>query len=144
MGSKRLLKPRIEIPVSCAGAVKFARQAQFHPLKFMRALSEKLTIYERYACKGSRGTYCKDGLWQREGRKDYFCHSFSFRNFPGMYFTRMHQERSYVLALEDAGTINGMYIGDGKDTLSFRQFGQLSSLRRRGTPDRREERGREI
>lgn len=27
-----------------------------------------------------------------------------------------------MLALENAGTLNGMYIGDGEDTLSFRQY----------------------
>ena len=46
LGVKASFEPRIEIPVSCAGAVKFARQAQFHTLKFIRSLSEKLTIYE--------------------------------------------------------------------------------------------------
>ena len=35
-----------ELPVPAAGAVAFSAQAQFHPLKFIRALSEKLTIYE--------------------------------------------------------------------------------------------------
>ena len=54
--------------------------------------------------------------------KIVFATHYPFVNFPGMYFIRMHQERSYVLALEDTEPINGMYIGDGKDTLSFRQF----------------------
>jgi len=35
----------------------------------------------------------------------------------------MHQERSYVLALEGAGKIHGMYIGDGEEKFSFRQYG---------------------
>lgn len=39
-----------------------------------------------------------------------------------MYFARMHQERSYVIALETKEKLNGMYIGDGKETLSFRQY----------------------
>lgn len=41
----------------------------------------------------------------------------------------MHQERSYVLALEGAGNIRGMYIGDGPDALSFRQFGKYLLLK---------------
>ena len=56
-----------------------------------------------------------------KAEKIVFATHFPFVNFSGMYFARMHQERSYVLALEGAGTLNGMYIGDGKDTLSFRQ-----------------------
>ena len=49
-------------------------------------------------------------------------HAFSIYKFPRMYFARMHQERSCVAALEGAGTIKGMYIGDGEDSLSFRQY----------------------
>ena len=45
-------------------------------------------------------------------------------NFPGAYFARIHQERSYVLALEDHGMkTNGMYIGSGKQSFSFRNYG---------------------
>ena len=54
--------------------------------------------------------------------KIIFAVHFPFINFPGMYFARMHQERSYVLALENAGSLDGMYIGDGEDALSFRQY----------------------
>ena len=32
----------------------------------------------------------------------------------------MHQERSYVLALENAAPVGGMYIGEEKNSLSFR------------------------
>ena len=52
-----------------------------------------------------------------------FAVHYPFLKFPGMYFARMHQERSYVLALEGAGKIHGMYIGDGEEKFSFRQYG---------------------
>ena len=113
---------KIEIPVSCAGAVKFARQAQFHPLKFIAALSEHLTIYEDTPVKEVEEHTVKTACGSVKAGKIIFATHFPFINFPGMYFARMHQERSYVLALENAGTINGMYIGDGEDALSFRQF----------------------
>lgn len=113
---------RIEIPVSCAGVVKFARQAQFHPLKFIDALSERLTIYESTAAKEVEGHTVKTLCGSVQAENIIFAAHFPFVNFPGMYFARMHQERSYVLALEDAGSIEGMYIGDGEDALSFRQF----------------------
>ena len=37
----------LQIPVPAVGAVKFEGQAQFHPLKFLRAMAEPLTIYEQ-------------------------------------------------------------------------------------------------
>ena len=122
LGIEASFEPCIEIPVSCSGAVRFARQAQFHPLKFIRALAEKLTIYEDTPVKEVGEHTVKTPCGSVRAEKIVFATHYPFVNFPGMYFTRMHQERSYVLALEDTEPINGMYIGDGKDTLSFRQF----------------------
>ena len=144
LGVKASFEPRIEIPVSCAGAVKFARQAQFHPLKFIRSLSEKLTIYENSPVRGAEEHIVKTVCGSVKAEKVIFATHFPFVDFPGMFFTRMHQERSYVLALEGAGVINGMYIGDGKDTLSFRQFGRYLLFGGEGQSDRREEGWRKI
>ena len=94
--------------------MKFARQAQFHPLKFIRSLSEKLTIYENSPVRGAEEHIVKTVCGSVKAEKVIFATHFPFVNFPGMFFTRMHQERSYVLALEGAGVINGMYIGDGR------------------------------
>lgn len=113
---------QIEIPVSCAGAVRFPDQAQFHPLKFIEALSEYLTVYEDTPVTDVDGNLIRTSCGSVRAEKIVFATHFPFINFPGIYFARMHQERSYVLALENAGTLNGMYIGDGKDTLSFRQY----------------------
>lgn len=112
----------IEIPVSCAGAVRFAHQAQFHPLKFIRAVADSLTVYEDSPVKEVEEHSVKTLCGSVRAGKIIFATHFPFVNFPGMYFARMHQERSYVLALENARPLNGMYIGDGEGALSFRQF----------------------
>ena len=57
----------------------------------------------------------------------FACH-YPFRNVPGYYFLRMHQERSYVLALENAAGLEGMYFGTDGDGLSFRPQGDLLLL----------------
>ncbi len=41
---------------------------------------------------------------------------------------RMHQERSYVIALEGAGDVNGMYIDIDKEGYSFRNYKDLLLL----------------
>ena len=41
---------------------------------------------------------------------------------------QMHQERSYVLALEGAGDIDGMYIDANKKGYSFRTYKDLLLL----------------
>ena len=45
-----------------------------------------------------------------------------------MYFARMHQERSYVLALENAPDVGGMWIGIGETAYSMRNAGNLLLL----------------
>lgn len=118
----------IEIPVPCAGAVRFARQAQFHPLKFLEAAGKRLTVYENSPVKEVEEHLVKTPGGSVRAGKIIFAVHFPFVNFPGLYFARMHQERSYVLALEDAQTPEGMYIGDGENTLSFRRYGRYLLL----------------
>ena len=49
---------------------------------------------------------------------------YPFKNFPGFYFLRQHQERSYVLALTGCQLIHGMYYGIDQNGLSLRQAGE--------------------
>ena len=62
-----------------------------------------------------------------EAEKIIFACHYPFQNVPGFYFARMHQERSYVLALEAGGgkqvNLDGMYYGVDEDGLSFRKAG---------------------
>src|SRR5699024_3850274 len=100
----------VPIPVPAAGAVRFTGQAQFHPLKFLRHLSQGLTVYEHTPVQQVE----EDRLITPRGcikaRHIVFACHFPFLNVPGLYFARLHQERSYVLALEGAPQVEGMYI----------------------------------
>lgn len=113
------------LPFSAAGAVRFADQAQFHPLRFLKALSEELTVFEnsRVTAVGENIFKTQSGSVKAEAL--VIASHYPFVNFPGMFFARMHQERSYVLALENAPTLEGMYIGTGENTISLRRFGDL-------------------
>ena len=124
LGVDASLERELEIPVSCAGAVRFRRQAMFHPLKFAGALAEELTVYENTPVRDLEDNRLRTPAGSVQADKIVFATHYPFVNFPGMYFLRMHQERTYVLALEDAGSIRGMYIGDGPEGLSFRKYGK--------------------
>lgn len=128
LGVRAAYAEEIEIPVSCAGAVRFFDQAQFHPLKFIEGIANHLTIYEDSPVKEVGEHKVKTPCGSVRAGKIIFAVHFPFVNFPGMYFARMHQERSYVLALKNAGALNGMYIGDGGGALSFRQYGEYILL----------------
>lgn len=122
----------IEVPVACAGAVKFEKQAQFHPLKFISALSEELEIYENSCVIEVEDNIVRTEKGAVTADQIVFATHYPFVNFPGLYFTRMHQERSYVLALENAGNIEGVYIGDGEESYSFRNYQQYTLLGGKG------------
>jgi len=117
-----------EIPVSAAGAVRFERQAQFHPLKFLRELSKNLRIYEHTkVCelmKGKAVTEC--GIITAD--KIIVATHFPMLNKHGLYFMKQYQHRSYVLALEKAGQIQGMYVDEDEKGLSFRGYGNVLLL----------------
>ena len=49
-------------------------------------------------------------------------------NAPGYYFMKMHQERSYVIDIEDAEDVEGMYIDEEKGGYSFRNYNGLLLL----------------
>lgn len=125
LGVDASFEPQIEIPISCAGAVRFPGQAQFHPLKFITALASELSVYEDSPVTEVEDHFVKTACGSVKAGKIVFATHFPFIDFPGLYFARMHQERSYVIALENAGSLNGMYIGDGNDALSFRQYSTL-------------------
>ena len=116
------------LPIPMAGAVRFEHQAQFHPLKFIRAISGALTVYEhtRVSSVEDRAIITDRGkVWAEQ--IVFACH-YPFINFPGMFFSRLHQERSYVLALKNAARVDGMWIGSGKEVYSFRNYGAFLLL----------------
>ncbi len=118
----------VPLPVSAAGAVRFANQARFHPLKFLSAMAEDLTVYEETPVKTVEGGVIRTDRGSVRAEKIVFATHYPFVNFPGLYFARMHQERSYVLALENAPRIDGMWVGPKLDGYSFRRYGNLLLL----------------
>lgn len=110
-----------ELPFSVAGAVRFENQARFHPLKFLKAVSEGLDIYEHTPVASVDGNQIRTENATVTARHIIFAAHFPFVNVPGWYFMRMHQERSYVLALQCDWKPRGMYYGVDNDGLSFRE-----------------------
>ncbi|XZN29519.1 FAD-dependent oxidoreductase [Clostridium perfringens] len=116
------------LPFKIKGAVKFNNQAQFNPLKFLRGISNELVIYEN-----TRALEIKENLVVTSGgnitaNNIVVATHYPIMNAPGYYFMKMHQERSYVLALENTSEIDGMYIDLNKEGYSFRTYNNLLLL----------------
>lgn len=113
---------KIDIPLHVTGAIKFNNQAQFNPLKFLRDISKELVIYEN-----TRAIKIEENLVSTDKGNIVANHiviatHYPIMNAPGYYFMKMHQERSYVIALENAESIEGMYIDYEKQGYSFRNY----------------------
>ena len=94
LGAPAFFVKDISFPVSHKSAVRFSDQAQFHPLKFADALARSLTIYEKSPVKEVEDHKVITPGGSVAAKHIIFAAHFPFVNFPGMYFARMHQERS--------------------------------------------------
>lgn len=105
------------LPFPVKGAVRIDRQAQFHPLRFLFSLAEGLRICEDTRAAAVEGDQIRTEHGTVRSEHIIFACHYPFVNFPGYYFTRLHQERSYVLALENAQRLPAMYYSaDGGGT----------------------------
>ncbi len=114
-----------ELPFLVAGAVRMEGQACFSPLRFLHALAGELEIYENTPVEKVERMENGNTLLQVPGgcveaEQVVFATHFPMLKLPGVYFARLHQERSYVLALSGAGAVEDMYIGAEENTWSVR------------------------
>ncbi len=119
---------KIELPIEVLGAIKFNKQAQFNPFKFIDYISKNLTIYENTMVREIRNDELITDKAKIKAENIIITSHFPFINKYGFYFVKMYQHRSYVLALKNAQKLNGMYIGDSDGELSFRSYNDLLLL----------------
>lgn len=109
-----------DLPFATVGAVRFPEQAQFHPLKFIAEIVKGLKIYENTFIRDITPTAAISDTGKIIAKKIIVATHFPFINKHGSYFLKLYQHRSYVLALENAQTLDGMYVDENKTGMSFR------------------------
>lgn len=125
IGFSAQFSDKLPLPFSVAGAVRFKHQAQFHPLKFVNGIIEGLHIYEHTAVLELIGTTAITNKGKIHANKIIVTTHFPFLNKHGSYFLKMYQHRSYVLALEHAQDVEGMYVDEAQKGMSFRNYENL-------------------
>lgn len=120
---------KLPLPFQTAGAIKFKKQAQFNPLKFIAAIVPGLNIYEHTFVKELIPENSSFTAITKKSRitaeKIIVATHFPFLNKHGSYFLKMYQHRSYVIALEHAADVGGMYIDEADKGMSFRNYENL-------------------
>lgn len=119
---------KLPLPFSVSGAVRFPNQAQFNPLQFLSAISSRLHIYEHTKVQELAPNTAITEHGKITAKKMIVTTHFPFLNKHGSYFLKMYQHRSYVIALENAPNVNGMYVDEADKGLSFRNYESLLLL----------------
>ncbi|MNH89949.1 Gamma-glutamylputrescine oxidoreductase [compost metagenome] len=123
----------LPVPGLAKGAILMPDQAQFHPLQYLKTLLEYIT---QHGGKVYEDTTIEDKVEDIEDNKLHLQtsngHSITCRyavsasHFPfsdggGLYFTRLHADRSYVVAIEPKTPLSkGIYINCGDPKRSLR------------------------
>ena len=117
-----------DLPYPVAGAVRLDGQAEFHPRRFVLALAGLIPGDGSHVFEGTRALGVSEGRPARvetTGPPLTAGHIVVATHFPfldrGLYFARIHPERSYALGLRVRGrTPEGMYISGDQPTRSIR------------------------
>lgn len=112
------------LPFPTAGAICFPNQAQFHPMKFASHISEGLRIREHTKALSFEGKQVRTPKGTITAEKIIIATHFPILNKHGAYFLKLYQQRSYVIALENGGALDGMYLDCAENGLSLRRAGK--------------------
>lgn len=125
LGLKAELVDKLPLPFETKGAIKVGNQAQFNPLLFLSEIAKGLKIYENTFIRDIKDhTAIADDV-KITANKIIVATHFPLINKHGSYFLKMYQHRSYVIALENAPEVNGMYVDEAQKGMSFRNYEDL-------------------
>jgi len=130
LGIKAIYLDETPLPFPVKAAVRFDNQAQFHPLKFLLPLAQKITANGTQIFEQTRIVNIEEDngyvLITNQGKKItaekvIIASHYPFYNKTGLYFTRIYPERSYVIAIKAKEKYpGGMYITAEEPTRSLR------------------------
>lgn len=116
-------KTRLPFPV--AGAVRYPGMAQFHPLKFLYGAAQNLNIFEHTFVRRIDGDVVATDKGKIRAKKIVVATHFPFVNSRGLYFMKMYQMRSFVVALENAPELGATYVDSGENGIYLRNYEKL-------------------
>ncbi len=119
---------RTTLPFDIKAAIRYENQAQFNPLLYLAALAREIDIFEDTTVLGIEDGTVKTDRGIIRAKQLVVATHFPFINTPGFYFMRMHQARSYALAVKTGDILDGMYIDENPDGLSFRGYKDMTII----------------
>ncbi|MGS0764629.1 FAD-dependent oxidoreductase [Syntrophomonas curvata] len=130
LGIKVSYLEKTPLPFQIRAAERFDNQAQFHPLKYLKALAERIPgqgshIFEQTEAantddNGSPLVITRNGN-KVKAEKIIIASHYPFFDGGGLYFSRIYQEKSYIVAVKIKEKFpEGMYINAEEPARSLR------------------------
>ena len=116
------LRNTIPFPIEIAIALEFKNQGQMNPTKLVNSLINDLEIYEN-----TRVIKVKNNTAYTEFNKVKFedvviCTGYPFLKIKGLFFVKMHQEKSHVIDVFNPYNLKGNGVGTNDEDLYFRNY----------------------
>ena len=128
LGVKVEFTDNLPLPFEVKGAVRVPNQAQFDPLKFVGGIVRGLRIFEDTKVLELGCGFAITNRGRIKAKNIIVATHFPFINKHGSFFLKMYQHRSYVLAIENAQSVGGMYVDENEKGMSFRNYENLLLL----------------
>lgn len=128
LGIESRITRKTELPFAVSGALEFGGQAAFHPLRFLETVAGEVPVCENCKVFKVEGNMVCTNRGEVYAKNIVFATHYPFINVPGFYFMKMHQERSYCIAITGARSIKNMYYGIDEEALSLRSYGKYLLL----------------
>ena len=119
------LTEEVALPLQTVGAMALDGQGQIHPLKLLYGLSAGLEVYENTFVQKLEGRTAHTSRGKISARRIVLATHYPLVNILGLYFLKLYQHRSYVLALENAPLVDGIFLDEQEGGLSWRSYGDL-------------------
>lgn len=125
LGISATYENQTELPLPVKGAIKFPDQAHFHPLKFAFRICDILSKAGCQIYTNTTATAAEEGIVRTQkgnirAANIISCSHYPFIDKHSLLFTKVFQERSYVLALKGIEPIRDMYLDCVDGGFSFR------------------------
>ena len=122
LGYDAELKDSIPIPLKITKALEFPNQGQMNPTKLINELIKDLNIYEN-----TKVVNIKNGVAITTQNKVKFkdvivATGYPFLKIRGLYFMKMHQEKSHVIDVFSKPSFKGNGVGINKNDIYFRNY----------------------
>lgn len=122
LGIDAKLKKEIGLPFDLVFAVEFPNQAQMNPLKLIGCLAKELEIYENTTVEKVGGKYVIANGHKVQAEHIIITTHFPFMNRLGLYYAKMYQERSYVIAIQTDQKPRGLFTNLDEELFYIRSY----------------------